>query len=153
MAFTVIYDACVLHPAPLRDFLIRIAKTGIARARWSATILDETFRAILRERPELESKLGRTRELMMHAIADCMVSGYESLIPSLELPDADDRHVLAAAIRAHAQTIAAFNLRDFPAATLATYDVEAPHPQSLTALITAAQIIRGSQYPARGVIN
>jgi predicted nucleic acid-binding protein len=128
MAFTVIYDACVLYPAPLRDFLIRIAKTGIVRARWSATILDETFRSILRERPELESKLDRTRELMMHAIADCMVSGYESLIPSLELPDADDRHVLAAAIRAHAQTIVTFNLRDFPAATLATYDVEARHP-------------------------
>jgi predicted nucleic acid-binding protein len=114
-----------MYPAPLRDFLLRIAKSGIVRARWSETILDEVFRSILRERPELENKLTRTRELMMQAIPDCMVTGYESLIPSIELPDANDRHVVAAAIRAHAQSIVTFNLRDFPAATLALYDIEA----------------------------
>jgi hypothetical protein len=40
MPFIVLYDACVLHPAPLRDLLIRIANTGVVRARWSARILD-----------------------------------------------------------------------------------------------------------------
>lgn len=34
MAFVVIYDACVLYPAPTRDLLLRIANTGIVRARW-----------------------------------------------------------------------------------------------------------------------
>ena len=33
MAFIVLYDACVLYPAPLRALLVRIAKTGIVRAR------------------------------------------------------------------------------------------------------------------------
>jgi hypothetical protein len=45
MAFVVIYDACVLYPAPLRDLLVRLANTGIVRARWSELILDECFRS------------------------------------------------------------------------------------------------------------
>lgn len=44
MAFVVIYDACVLHPAPLRDLLIRVACSGIVRAHWTGEILDECFR-------------------------------------------------------------------------------------------------------------
>lgn len=30
--FTVIYDACVLYPAPLRDLLMRLALTDLYRA-------------------------------------------------------------------------------------------------------------------------
>jgi hypothetical protein len=47
MAFVVLYAACVLYPAPLRDLLMRIANTGVVRARWSAAILDECFRSVL----------------------------------------------------------------------------------------------------------
>jgi hypothetical protein len=129
LAFVVIYDACVLYPAPVRDLLIRIARTGLVRARWSEQILDECFRSILEQRPELnESALVRTRELMNKAVPDCLVRGHEDLIDGLKLPDLDDRHVLAAAIRAGAQTIVTFNLSDFPDAALAPYNVEAQHP-------------------------
>jgi predicted nucleic acid-binding protein len=145
-----------MYPAPLRDFLLRIAKSGIVRARWSETILDEVFRSILRERPELENKLTRTRELMMQAIPDCMVTGYESLIPSIELPDANDRHVVAAAIRAHAQSIVTFNLRDFPAATLALYDIEARHPDDFVLDqidLAPARIIEAVVFQAHALRN
>lgn len=129
MAFVVIYDACVLYPAPLRDLLIRLANAGIVRARWSETILDECFRNIQEQRPDLKPEaLQRTRGLMKDAVADCMVMGFESLIQGLSLPDPDDRHVLAAAIRVGAQTIVTLNLRDFPEETLARYQVEAQHP-------------------------
>jgi len=129
MAFVVLYDACVLYPAPLRDLLIRLANTGIVRGRWSATILDECFRNILANRPDLRpDALDRTRELMRQAVPDCMVSGFEDLIEALELPDPDDRHVLAAAIRAGAQAIVTFNLADFPSEKLASYNIEAKHP-------------------------
>ena len=129
MAFVVLYDACVLYPAPLRDLLIRLAKTAVVRARWSEAILDECFRNILEQRPELKPEaLARTRELMKRAVPDCIVTGFEGLMDGLVLPDPDDRHVLAAAIRAGAQTIVTFNLRDFPDDRLAPYNIEARHP-------------------------
>jgi predicted nucleic acid-binding protein len=128
VAFTVVYDACVLYPAPLRDLLLRVAMTGIVRARWSELILDECFRSILVQRPELTEKLARTRELMNRAIPDCLVTGFEDLIEGLTLPDPSDRHVLAAAIRAGAQAVVTFNLRDFPASAMSKYGLEALHP-------------------------
>ncbi len=115
MARVVVYDACVLHPAPLRDLLIRIARAGLVRARWTDAILDECFRSILRRRPELASPLERTRELMNAGVADCLIIGYEDLVDTLKLPDPNDRHVLGAAIRAGAETIVTANLADFPA--------------------------------------
>lgn len=129
MAPVVIYDACVLYPAPLRDLLIRVARTGIVRARWSEQILDECFRSILDQRPDLKpDALRRTRQLMEAAIPDCLVAGFEGLVPGLELPDPEDRHVLAAGIHAGAKLIVTANLRDFPRAALAPYHIEARHP-------------------------
>lgn len=129
MAFVVIYDACVLYPAPLRDLLLRLAAKGLVRARWTEQILDECFRNIIINRPELnQASLRRTRELMNRAIPDSLVTGFEGLIAGLELPDADDRHVLAAAIRAGAQVIVTANLDDFPAEQLTPYAIEAQHP-------------------------
>jgi hypothetical protein len=88
MAFVVVYDACVLYPAPLRDLLIRLANTGVVRARWPAPILDECFRNILENRPDLKPEsLERTRELMTQAVPDCMVTNFEGLIDALVLPN------------------------------------------------------------------
>lgn len=129
MAFIVVYDACVLYPAPLRDLLIRLGVSGLVRARWSETILDECFGSIAKQRPDLSAEaLTRTRRLMNKAVADCLVSGFEPLIPSLTLPDPDDRHVLATAVRVGAQVIVTFNLADFPSEELAAFEVEAQHP-------------------------
>jgi hypothetical protein len=60
--------------------------------------------------------------------ADALVTGYEDLIPGLQLPDPDDRHVLAAAIRGHADVIVTINLRDFPSDTIRPFGIEAQHP-------------------------
>lgn len=99
MSFVVIYDACVLYPAPLRDLLLRLAQKGMFRARWSEQILDEVFRNLRVDRPEpTEAQLQRTRSLMCSAIPDVMVRGFDELIGGLTLPDPNDRHVLAAAI-------------------------------------------------------
>jgi len=63
MVFVVVYDACVLFPAPLRDLLVRLAQTGVVRAKWSEQILDEVFRNVLRVRPDLKpEQLERTRK-------------------------------------------------------------------------------------------
>jgi predicted nucleic acid-binding protein len=129
MAFVVLYDASVLYPSILRDLLIRIAQSGLAQAKWTEEILDEMFGALRRQRPDLDpTKLERTRALMATAVRDWKISGYEPLIDALKLPDPDDRHVLAAAIRARAQIIVTSNLRDFPADDLRQWDIEAKSP-------------------------
>ncbi len=139
--FTVVYDANVLYPAPLRDFLMRLALTDLFRARWSEDIHDEWMRKVLESRPDLKrEQLERTRELMNQHVHDCLVEDYQNLTSSLELPDPDDRHVLAAAIRANASVIVTFNLKDFPPQHVAQYGIEAQHPDDfLTHLIDLNQ--------------
>ena len=61
-------------------------------------------------------------------VRDCLVTDYTDLIPSLTLPDPNDRHVLGAAIKAHANVIVTFNLDDFPQTELNKYGIEAQHP-------------------------
>lgn len=127
--FTAIYDACVLYPAPLRDFLMWLGLSGRFRARWSEQIHMEWTRNVLLNRPDLSiDQLQRTVALMDRAIPDASVTGYEAIIDGLLLPDRDDRHVLAAAIRCNASVIVTFNLRDFPAAALQPFGIEAQHP-------------------------
>lgn len=126
-----IYDANVLYPSALRDFLIRLAVEDLVRARWSERILDEVFRNIAISRPDLDpARLLRTRQRMCAAVLDCVVEGYEELQPAITLPDPDDRHVVAAAIRAGASVIVTFNLRDFPDDELARHGLIAMHPDA-----------------------
>ena len=73
--FTAVYDACVLYPAPLRDFLMWLALSGCFRARWSADIHDEWKRNLLRNRADLTAgQLDRTASLMDRAIPDALVT-------------------------------------------------------------------------------
>lgn len=125
-------DANVLFPAPLRDLLVRLAIAGLIRAKWTEQILDETFRSILRVKPELSAdRLYRTRTLMNRAVRDVMVSGFEARLEELALPDPDDRHVLAAAIECGADHIVTWNLKDFPSHTLEEHGLSARTPDDL----------------------
>jgi len=146
----VLYDACVLYPAPLRDLLMWLGLSGRFRARWSRAIHEEWKRNLLRNRPDLtRERLDRTSDLMDTAIADCLVDGYEDLIADLSLPDPDDRHVLAAAIQGDASVIVTFNLRDFPHDVLASFGIEALHPDDFIMKLfvrDAAAVISAAQY-------
>ncbi|WP_310352318.1 PIN domain-containing protein [Pseudomonas sp. BE134] len=127
--FTAVYDACVLYPAPLRDFLMWLALSGHFRAKWSAEIHYEWKRNLLKNRPDLSAEqLDRTSDLMNLALPDASVTGYEELIEGLTLPDIDDRHVLAAAICCNASVIVTFNQKDFPRCALFPFGIEAQHP-------------------------
>ena len=124
-------DASVLYSAPLRDLLMHLAVRDLFQACWSDRVQDEWIAALLRNRPDLPAaQLHRTRLLMNQHIDDALVSGFEPIIEKLSLPDADDRHVLAAAIHCGAGVIVTVNLRDFPSGVLATHGVEARHPDS-----------------------
>jgi predicted nucleic acid-binding protein len=127
--YTALLDANVLYPAPLRDILVQLAIDDLFRAKWSADIHREWIEALLRGEPHRDrAVLERTRELMDMHTRDCLVTGYERLIPALELPDPDDRHVLAAAIVGRCDVIVTKNLRDFPEGILAAYGIGALHP-------------------------
>lgn len=129
MGYTALLDANVLYPAPTRDLLLQLGVADICHVKWSADIHREWMSALLRDRPDLSVEmLERTRRLMDQATRDCLVTGYEPLIATLDLPDPDDRHVLAAAIVGRCDVIITHNLRDFPAVAIARYGVEAQHP-------------------------
>ena len=124
-----IYDANVLYAAPLRDLLMHLALTPLFEARWTQLIQDEWLRNLLKNRVDLErTKLERTQRLMNQAVPKALVQGFEFLMDSLELPDVDDRHVLAAAIHAKASLIVTNNLNDFPRAILEPFGIVALSP-------------------------
>lgn len=85
---------------------------------------------------------------MNEAVRDCLVTGFEALIPSLSLPDPDDRHVVAAAIVANAQVILTFNLKDFPDDKLREYKIRAVHPDDFL-----VELLELATAPVCGVIK
>ena len=127
--YTALLDANVLYPAPLRDIFLQLAVTDLFKAKWTAHIHREWIEALMRNEPQRDrAALERTRALMDKATRDSLVTGYEPLIASLTLPDPDDRHVLAAAIVGRCDVIVTQNLKDFPDAALARFEIEAQHP-------------------------
>ena len=126
MAFPALLDTCVLYPAYLCDTLLRLAEVEAYRPLWSEGIMTELHRNLLR-RGLPPDRVDRRIGQMKRSFPDAMVTGYESLIDGMA-NDPKDRHVLAAAIRAGAEVIVTFNIRDFPEAALKPYDTVAVHP-------------------------
>ncbi|NOT68944.1 MAG: PIN domain-containing protein [Methylophilaceae bacterium] len=126
--FAVLFDACVLYPAPLRDSLMRLATSDLFKAHWTDAIHEEWINALMRENKHPRDALERARDLMDSHVPDAKVVGYECLVEGLTLPDPNDRHVLAAAIKCKADAIVTFNQKDFPADYLQTFQIEVIHP-------------------------
>ncbi len=126
--FTAIFDSNVLYGARIRSLLMELAMSGLFRARWSPDINREWMRAV-HEKTGIElDRLEYVADCMERAVPDGLVSGYETLIPALTLPDPDDRHVLAAAIRCGASAIVTFNEKDFPKDSLDEFGIHTRHP-------------------------
>lgn len=130
-SFAAVLDANVLYSYPLTSVLLELAEARLYRPIWSEDIHAEWIRAVMRRRPDIgHERLERRRAAMDAALPDACVTGYRRLIGSLELPDPDDRHVIAAAIRAKAQVIVTFNERHFPASVLDEFDLCTQHPDT-----------------------
>ena len=127
--YTVLFDANVLYSAPMRDALMQLAVTDLFNAKWTEDIHREWIEALLRKEPHRQrAKLERTRDIMNRAAQNCLVVGYAALIPTLTLPDPNDRHVLAAAIVGRCDVIVTQNLRDFPEQALSPFGIKTQHP-------------------------
>jgi predicted nucleic acid-binding protein len=126
--FTAVLDANVLFSIRLTSLLMELAMSGLFRPRWSPDIHREWMEAVSKARGIPITKLSFRRDSMNEAVPDGCVDGYQTLIPALSLPDPNDRHVLAAAIRCHADAIVTFNATDFPAAIIGPYGIHTRHP-------------------------
>jgi hypothetical protein len=124
-----VLDACVLYAAPVRDLFLHLTVGFVLQPKWTERIHTEWVESVLANRPDIpRAALERTRDLMNQWARDWRPPEHEALIPTLSLPDPDDRHVLAAAIAAGVSVIVTFNLADFPVEALAAYGVRAQHP-------------------------
>ncbi|MGN6583694.1 MAG: PIN domain-containing protein [Rhizobiaceae bacterium] len=126
--YTAIIDACVLAGALPRNMILTLAEAGFFRPRWSAKILAETERAICSIHlkhgvADPEAVASRHCDAIKRAFPEAMIEDYEKLIAGCELPDDDDRHVLAAAIQARASVIVTENTRHFPVEVLGQFNV------------------------------
>lgn len=126
--YTAVLDANVLYPNLLRDLMLSLAVAGLYHARWTEKINEEWSGNLAADRPDIAPKIGLLLDQINQSVPDCLIEGYEYLIDRLDLPDPDDRHVLAAAIAGHADAIVTANLKDFPAAVLDQHGVEVQHP-------------------------
>lgn len=123
--FSALLDTCVLVPSRARDVLLEVASTGLYRPLWSSEILaelDRTLRLLLAKREasqdQVDAYVDRLFQQMEMAFPDALVTDWESLTQTIQLPDPGDRHVVAAARVGHADVIVTDNLVHFPAAAL-----------------------------------
>ncbi|MFN4232799.1 MAG: PIN domain-containing protein [Thermus sp.] len=121
----------MLYPASIRNLLVGLALKDLVRLRWSERVQEEWIANLLRNRPDLEEK--RLRQLALQITGalesqEPLVVGYENFIPLIDLPDVNDRHVVAAAVAGKAEAILTFNLKDFPQSVLEAWDLVAYNP-------------------------
>lgn len=128
--YTALLDACVLYPIAMADSLMSLATAGLFAAKWSTMIELEWITALEEQRSELKGKLAFRRDCMREAVPDWEVpeTAWRPLVSAYELPDPDDRHVLAAAVAGHADCIVTANLRDFPVGIVGAYGIEVVDP-------------------------
>ena len=167
--YTAILDANVMYPVNVFDILAQFSIEGLFTAKWTEDIDAEWTMNLIENRRDIhKDQIYRRREMQRLAIPDWEVekTKYHPLIEALELPDANDRHVLAAAIAGHADSIVTFNLKDFPPKILDQYDIEAIHPddfichqldlipyQALTAFKHIRQRLKNPPFTVQQLLN
>ena len=134
----VLLDANLLYPFHLRNLLIQFAVERLIDVRWTAEIHEEWIRNLAADGRVTRERLTRTLGIMNRVLPGADVRDYEHRIASLTLPDAGDRHVLAAAIEAGAPVLLTFNLVDFPEACLTPHGISARHPDDFLCALHAS---------------
>ncbi len=128
--YSAVLDACVLVPMALCDLLLRLAEEpALYRPLWSERILTEMTKALKTKLHRSSKEVAWRRQQMKEAFPEAMVAVPSALLKAVEcVPDKNDRHVLAAAIVAHATTIVTQNSRHFPKECCEKYGVVCRKP-------------------------
>lgn len=125
--FKCVLDTNVIYPLWTRDLLLWFANYDLYTPQWSRNICSEWIDVMIRKGIDEDEAIKRSN-IINEAFPDALVENYSSLIEHLDLPDIDDRHVLAAAIKTNANLIITNNLKDFPEDYLAAYSLKAKSP-------------------------
>ena len=129
--FTAFVDACTLASALKRNLLLTLAEAEFFRVRWSEPVLAETQTAIQnffenKGEEDAAARAVRARTSMETAFEEAMVSDFEKFLSVCEgLPDPNDAHVVAAAVKTQAAMIVTDNLKHFPQSVLGRLNIEA----------------------------
>ena len=124
--FTAVIDACVFYGMLKTDTLMSLCSRGLFAAKWSERIENEWIRHLIEKMPNKEAEIIRRRDTMRVAVPDWAVcpKGIASIEQSLQLPDMNDRHVLAAAMIGHADCIVTDDKWGFDDEIVSQYGIE-----------------------------
>ena len=126
----VLLDACVIYPTVMREMLLGAAGQGLYTPLWSDRILEEWALAARKLGPEGEAQARSEVAMTRARWPGACVSWKPSLESRLWLPDANDVHVLAAAIAGSADVIVTMNAKDFPGQILAEEGLSRADPDA-----------------------
>lgn len=129
MAFPAFLDTCVLFSATLTDTLLRIAEEDAFRPQWSEGVLVELHTVLEREVDLEPARASRRISQMRAAFPDAEVTDYDELVSAMTC-DPKDRHVLAAAVAGGSEVLVTFNVKDFPEASVAAYNIGVVAPDA-----------------------
>ncbi|WP_281982907.1 RSP_2648 family PIN domain-containing protein [Thalassorhabdomicrobium marinisediminis] len=141
----VLIDACVLYPTVMREVVLGVAEAGLFTPRWSPRILEEWARAARKIGPEGETIARGEIAALSLRFPRALVPEPQGLARHLWLPDADDVHVLAAAVGASCDAIMTVNAKDFPRNILAEEGMERIDPDGFLWRLGAEhpEVVRG----------
>ena len=122
--FTAVLDTNVVYPVIIRDILFWFAHYDLYIPKWSEHIFDE-WKKVMKEKGVSEEEANKRIAKANLAFPDALVKNYKGLIDHLKLPDVDDCHVLAAAIKTNANLIVTNNIKDFPEQYLQSFSLNA----------------------------
>jgi hypothetical protein len=146
-----VFDACILYPFHLRNIVVQAATDRLVAARWTDEIHDEWMRNVASARDVPMTKLQHLRQFMNETLPAAMVTGYQNHIGAVNLPDPDDRHVVAAGIAAGANLVLTWNLRHFPAQELQKFGLRRETPDDFLSHLydEAPEVVIGSLAKSR----
>ncbi|MEN8951936.1 RSP_2648 family PIN domain-containing protein [Planktotalea arctica] len=124
-------DTCVLYPTVMREMLIGAARAGAFEPLWSARILEEWRRAVLKHGEAAALDVMGQSALLNAAFPRALVRYPDEHEARFWLPDPSDIHVIAAAAIGGADGIVTMNNKDFPAGILAEEALSRVNPDAL----------------------
>lgn len=165
----VLIDACVLYPTVMREVVLGVAAQGLFDPRWSPRILEEWARAARKIGPEGETIARGEIAAIQARFPRAEVQIPQGVEARLWLPDANDIHVLAAAVGCSADAIMTMNAKDFPRNELADeglqrvdpdgflIDLAVAHPQAVQsageAVLNEARRLSGEPWEMRKLMR